>query len=232
MSAGLDTAAVVLVATVCALKHHEGVVTSAVTEPDADAVERGLPNLMKHVENIEAFGEEPVVTLNRFHGDSDAEIEVVPCGRACASWRLPFAVSEAYTAGGAGAVALAETVMRHAERRRKPFTPLYSWTDPIKEKLEKVAHTMYGAGSVLWEHQAEKDLDVMCQCCGEALPLCIAKTQSSLSDDPRSLGRPEGSSVFNLACCKQVRLGIPSLHGCPREVRAPNPPARRTAHTG
>ena len=111
---------------------------------------------MKHVENIEAFGEEPVVTLNRFHGDSDAEIEVVPCGRACASWRLPFAVSEAYTAGGAGAVALAETVMRHAERRRKPFTPLYSWTDPIKEKLEKVAHTMYGAGSVLWEHQGRE----------------------------------------------------------------------------
>jgi formate--tetrahydrofolate ligase len=189
-SADLDTAAVVLVATVRALKLHGGVSLSSLADPDPGAVERGLPNLMKHVENIEAFGEGPVVALNRFSDDTDAEVDAVR--RACEQRQLPFAVCEGYAAGGAGAVELAETVMQHAERHSKPFTPLYDWADPVKTKLEKVARTMYGADSIVWEYQAEKDLDVMRRCCGEGLPLCVAKTQSSLSDDPRKLGRPEG----------------------------------------
>ena len=190
VSAGLDTAAVVLVATVRALKRHGGVARDALTQPDPAAVERGLPNLSKHVENVRVFGEGPVVALNRFAHDTESEVDVVR--RACDQLRAPFAVCEGYAKGGVGAVELAETIMHHAERRSKPFTPLYDWSEPIKQKLEKVARAMYGAGSVVWEHQAEKDLAVVRRCCGEGLPLCVAKTQASLSDDPGRRGRPEG----------------------------------------
>ena len=190
VSAGRDTAAVVLVATVRALKLHGGLAKGALTQPDGAAVERGLPNLLKHVENIRAFGEGPVVALNRFADDTNDEIDVVR--RACTERQLPFAVCEGYARGGDGAVEFAETVMRHAERGSRPFTPLYDWSEPVKQKLEKVARTMYGAGSVVWERQAEKDLEVMRTCCGDGLPLCVAKTQASLSDDRRKFGRPEG----------------------------------------
>ena len=87
---------------------------------------------------------------------------------------------------------LAEAVVRHAEQRAKPFKPLYDWSDPIKDKLVTIARAMYGARSVVWEHQAEQDLEVVRACGGEALPLCVAKTEASLSDDPTRLGRPEG----------------------------------------
>ena len=190
VSAGLDTAAVVLVATVRALKLHGGVDQTALTVANTGAVEAGLPNLFKHVENVRVFGEGPVVALNRFAGDTDEEIDAVRA--ACDRLGVPFAVCEGYAEGGAGAIELAETVEQHAEQRSRPFTPLYDWSEPIKRKLEKVARTMYGAGAVLWEHQAEQDLAVVRSCCGEGLPLCVAKTQSSLSDDPTLRGRPEG----------------------------------------
>ena len=190
VSAGLDTAAVVLVATIRALKLHGGAAKDALTRPDLAAVERGLPNLFKHVENIRAFGKGPVVALNRFADDIPGEIDVVE--KACAALRLPFAVCDGYARGGDGAAELARTVMRHAERRSRPFTPLYDWSEPGKQKLQTVARAMYGAASVVWEHEAEKDLEVMRVCCGESLPLCVAKTQASLSDDPKKLGRHEG----------------------------------------
>ena len=189
VSAGLDTAAVVLVATVRALKSHGGVERAALGRPNVAAVEQGLPNLIKHVENVRTFGEGPVVSLNRFAEDTSAEIAAVR--QACEQLSVPFALSEGFIRGGAGDTGLAELVMHHAERRSKPFTPLYDWNEPIKDKLEKVARTMYGAATVVWEHQAEKDLAVVRTCCGEALPLCVAKTQYSLSDDPNRLGRPE-----------------------------------------
>ena len=190
VSAGLDTAAVVLVATVRALKSHGGVERAALGRPNAAAVEQGLPNLFKHVENVRAFGEGPVVSLNRFAEDTTEEIEVVR--QACERLGVPFALSEGFTEDGAGDTELAEMVMHHAKRQSKPFAPLYDWNEPIKDKLEKIARTMYGAAAVVWEHQAEKDLAVVRTCCGEALPLCVAKTQYSLSDDPNRLGRPEG----------------------------------------
>jgi len=139
---------------------------------------------------VRMFGEGPVVTLNRFAGDTDEEIDVVRA--ACDRLAVPFAVFEGFASGSAGAIELAEAVVQHAERQSRPFTPLYDWSEPIKRKLEKVARTMYGAGAVLWEHQAERDLAVVRACCGEGLPLCVAKTQSSLSDDPLRRGRPEG----------------------------------------
>ena len=156
VSAGLDTAAVVLVATVRALKLHGGAAKTALAVPDAAAVERGLGNLAKHVENIRIFGESPVVALNRFATDTDDEIAVVR--RWCEAGHVPFAVSDVFARGGDGGTALAEAVMAHAERRAKPFTPLYELGDPIPVKMEKVARAMYGAREVAWTKEAQRAL--------------------------------------------------------------------------
>ena len=193
VSAGLDTAAVVLVATVRALKLHGGAAKDALAQPDPGAVERGLGNLAKHVESIRAFCEPPVVALNRFASDSDDEIAVVR--RACAELGAPFALSDVFARGGDGGVELAEAVVAHAERRSKPFCPLYSWSEPVKVKMEKIARAMYGAREVGWSHEAEKDLALIRRFGYEGLPLCVAKTQKSLSDDPKLLGRPEDFEI-------------------------------------
>ncbi len=191
--AGLDTAAVVLVATVRALKRHVGVPKEGLASPDPGAVERGLPNLAKHLESIRAFGEVPVVALNRFASDSEDEVAVVR--RAAEGWGAPFAVCDAFEKGGDGAVALAEAVLAHAERRSSPFRPLYDRADPPGEKLAKIARLMYGASSVEWSREAERDLAEIARLGYEKLPLCVAKIQMSLSDDPGVVGRPEGFDV-------------------------------------
>ncbi|MBI4918084.1 MAG: formate--tetrahydrofolate ligase [Acidobacteria bacterium] len=189
VSAGLDTAAVVLVATVRALKLHGGVAKGALTTADPAAVERGLGNLAKHVESIRTFCEPPVVALNRFADDSDEEIAVVR--RACEGLGAPFAVSDVFARGGEGGAELAEAVVEHAERKSKPFCPLYDWSETVVAKMEKIARAMYGAHEVSWSKDAEKDLATIRRFGYEGLPLCVAKTQKSLSDDPKLLGRPE-----------------------------------------
>ncbi|HET9950811.1 MAG TPA: formate--tetrahydrofolate ligase [Candidatus Eisenbacteria bacterium] len=192
VSAGLDTAAVVLVATVRALKRH-GAASGAPAAPDPGAVERGLGNLAKHVENIRIFGESPVVALNRFASDTEEEIAVVRGW--CDAHGAPFAISDVFARGGEGGTALAEAVMAHAERRAKPFTPLYDWGEPIPGKLEKIARAMYGANEVVWSPAARRAL-VQIESLGfGALPLCVAKTQKSLSDDPQAVGRPEDFEI-------------------------------------
>jgi formate--tetrahydrofolate ligase len=193
VSAGLDTAAVVLVATVRALKLHGGAAKTALAVPDAGAVERGLGNLAKHVENIRIFGESPVVALNRFGPDTEDEIAVVR--RWCESAGVPFAVSDVFARGGEGGTELAQAVMAHAERRARPFTPLYGPGDPIPVKMEKVARAMYGAREVAWTKEAQRALAQIEKLGFAGLPLCIAKTQKSLSDDPQQLGRPEDFEI-------------------------------------
>jgi formate--tetrahydrofolate ligase len=193
VSAGLDTAAVVLVATIRALKMHGGTHLADLQRPDPDAVARGLSNLEKHVENIGVFGERPVVALNRFAGDGEAEIEIVR--RRCETLAVPFAVAEHHARGGAGATELAQAVIAHAERRRQPFRPLYDWNQPVPEKIVAVARAMYGARGVVFTKAAERDLEDVRRLGYDRLPVCIAKTQSSLSDDPRLLGRPHDFDV-------------------------------------
>jgi formate--tetrahydrofolate ligase len=193
VSAGLDTAAVVLVATVRALKLHGGVAKSALASSDAGAVERGLGNLAKHVENIRLFGESPVVALNRFDTDRDDEVAVVR--RWCEAAGAPFAISDVFARGGPGGIELAECVMAHAERRARPFTPLYDWREPIPVKMQKVAHAMYGAREVSWTREAQRALAQVEKLGFADLPLCIAKTQKSLSDDPQLVGRPEDFDI-------------------------------------
>jgi formate--tetrahydrofolate ligase len=193
VSAGLDTAAVVLVATVRALKLHGGAGRAGVATPDPGAVERGLNNLAKHVENIRLFGESPVVALNRFAGDTPEESAVVRAW--CEANRVPFAVSDVFAKGGEGAIELGEAVMAHAERRARPFTPLYDWSEPIPMKMQKVAHAMYGARDVAWTREAQRALAQIEKLGFGSLPLCIAKTQKSLSDDPQVIGRPEDFEI-------------------------------------
>ncbi len=192
-SAGLDTAAVVLVATVRALKLHGGAERSALAKPDAEALRRGLPNLEKHVENIRHFGETPVVALNRFGDDTDAEIEIVR--QRCAALDVPFAVSDHHARGGEGALELARAVMTHADRGRRPFTPLYDLGQPVRDKILAVARKMYGAEDVVFTKSARRDLRDVERLGYAELPVCIAKTPASLSDDPKLRGRPERFDV-------------------------------------
>jgi formate--tetrahydrofolate ligase len=191
--AGLDPAAVVLVATVRALKRHGGIGKDLLAEPDPAAVERGLPNVQKHLESIRLFGKPPIVVLNRFGTDSADEIAAVR--RFCESEKVAFAVSDIFAEGGAGGTEMAEVVMDQAAQPRTPFRPLYDRAEPVKAKMEKIATQVYGARSVHYTPQAERDLKTLQRLGYDGLPLCVAKTQSSLSDDPSRAGRPEGFDV-------------------------------------
>jgi len=191
-SAGLDPAAVVLVATIRALKRHGGVAKEALGNPDPGAVERGLDNLRKHIENVQVFGKVPVVALNQFGTDSDEEIETVR--RACREMGTAFARADHFARGGEGAEELARAVIESAGDPR-PLKPLYDWSEPFKSKMEKIARTIYGARSVSYAPAAERDLKTIQKLGYEGLPLCVAKTQSSLSDNPKLAGRPRDFDV-------------------------------------
>ena len=191
-NAGLDTAAVVLVATLRALKLHGGLRRKEIDDPNPEAAERGLPNLEKHIENISHFGEVPVVALNRFAGDTEDEISVVR--ERCSSLGVPFAVTEHHARGGEGAEELARAVMAHAQRHRG-FTPLYSTEESIPDKILAVAQKMYGAKSVSFTKQAKREIKHTQDLGYADLPVCIAKTPASLSDDPTLRGRPDGFDV-------------------------------------
>ena len=193
VSAGLDTAAVVLVATIRALKMHGGASLPELTRPDPAAVQRGLPNLEKHIENIGHFGEPPIVALNRFGDDTDAEIDVVR--RRCEDMAIPFAVADHFARGGAGTLDLARAVVARAEPQRRRFRPLYNWSQSVVEKIEAVSRKMYGAAGVVLTKQAESELAEIERLGFGGLPVCIAKTQNSLSDDPRLRGRPRNFDV-------------------------------------
>ncbi len=189
VGAGLDTSAVVLVATVRALKMHGGTKAKELTKPDPAAVERGLGNLAKHIENIAHFCETPVVALNRFAQDTEEEIAVVR--DYCRAHEVTFEVTDHFARGGEGAIALAEAVIQRAEHVRKPFCPLYAWESPVEEKITTVARKIYGAGEITFTREARRDLADIGRLGYAGLPICIAKTEKSLSDDPHLRGRPE-----------------------------------------
>jgi formate--tetrahydrofolate ligase len=192
-SAGLDTAAVVLVASVRALKLHGGRGLGSLQTPDPGAVDAGLPNLDKHVENIARFGERPVVALNRFGSDTDEEIAVVR--RFCEGKGVAFAAASHFDQGGAGAVELARVVIDRAERHATAFRPLYDLDMTVPEKIRAVAQSMYGARDIDFTRAAVQDLAEVERLGYAALPVCIAKTQNSLSDDPKLRGRPRDFDV-------------------------------------
>jgi formate--tetrahydrofolate ligase len=191
-SAGLEPAAVVLVATVRALERHGGVTPANLGKGGVAAVEEGLGNLARHVESIRLFGHTPVVALNRFESDRDEEIAVVR--RACEGLGVPFAVSNHFVCGAEGARELAETVRAHTGAP-VPLQPLYDLEQPVKDRLEAIAGKVYGAAGVAYTAEAERDLTEIEALGYGGLPLCVAKTQMSLSDDPRLINRPTGFTV-------------------------------------
>ncbi|MCZ6507930.1 MAG: formate--tetrahydrofolate ligase, partial [Acidobacteria bacterium] len=193
VSAGLNTAAVILVATIRALKRHGGVLRKNIGKINSAAVAKGLGNLHKHIQNIQAFGEIPVVALNKFATDSEEEIDVVRA--ACAEVDVPFAVSDHFARGGEGAIELAQTLLDHAETHPSRFRPLYDWSESIPAKVEKVAKTMYGASEVVYSKLAQMQIKRLDKLGYGKLPVCIAKAPTSLTDDPRIAGRPEGFDV-------------------------------------
>ena len=192
-AAGLDVAAVVLVATVRALKLHGGVKFEELGQPDEAAVERGLANLGKHVENVRAFGRDPVIAINRFAADSDGEIAVVR--RYCEGLGLAVATADIFARGGDGGRELAEAVVAAGTREQPPVRPLQQPGTSIAEKVETIATRVYGARAVNWTREGLRDRAEAERLGFGALPVCMAKTQSSLSDDPKVLGRPRDFDV-------------------------------------
>jgi len=186
---GFAPSGTVLVATVRALKMHGGKPLPRIAEPDLPALEKGIPNLEKHVENIRKFEQPCVVAINHFPTDTPKEIDAVR--RACAGHGIEAVLAKPFSEGGAGCVALAELVHAMASRRPGSFRPLYDWSAPIEEKIRTVAREMYGAQAVDYAPRARRDLVQLERLGHGGLPICIAKTQQSLSDNPSLLGRPK-----------------------------------------
>ena len=187
-TAGFYPNVVVLVATVRALKMHGGKKLSQLQEPDPGAVERGLANLEKHLENIRKFGVRAVVAVNRFHSDTDQEIKIVR--EFAESMGARSAVMEAYSKGGEGAIELAEAVMERIDPSpQRKF--LYPLDMPVEKKIETVSKEIYGAQAIDFTKKAKSDLKKIKKMGFEHFPVCIAKTQKSLSDNPALLGRPK-----------------------------------------
>jgi formate--tetrahydrofolate ligase len=193
-TAGLVPAAAVIVATIRALKMHGGVALADLTRPDVDAVRRGLENLAKHVENVRLFGVAPVVALNHFVGDRDAEAAAVM--DACRAWDVPAEISRGWEQGGAGTTALARVVLDAVKGAdRAAFHPLYGDDLPLAQKIETIATKVYGADGARLMPAAAQKLARWESLGYGRLPVCMAKTQNSLSDDARKPGRPRGFTV-------------------------------------
>jgi formate--tetrahydrofolate ligase len=192
-TAGLDVDVVVLVASVRALKMHGGVPLPELERPDPAAVERGLSNLQKHIENEALLKGAPVVALNRMASDTDEEIAVVR--QACDQWGIPMAVCEHFAHGPEGALDLARAVIERSKRGAPRFRPLYPLEASIPDKIKAVATQMYGADGVVFSRDAERDLRDIEKLGHSHLPVCMAKTPASLSDDPSLRGRPRDFEI-------------------------------------
>ncbi len=190
---GLAPAAIVIVATVRALKMHGGVPLTDLTTPDAAAVERGLGNLAAHLDAATQFERPIIVALNQFHTDSEEELAVIH--GFCASRGIPSATANVFGAGGDGAVELAEKVLAAIPESSPPMPFLYDDADPAVTKLEKIATKIYGADGVDLTETAQARLAQFEKAGLAGLPICMAKTQNSLSDDPAKLGRPSGFRI-------------------------------------
>lgn len=198
--AGLKPDAVVLVATVRALKYNGGVPKADLSNENLDALAKGFVNLEKHIENIQKYGVPVVVTLNHFVADTDAEVAYVK--ECCESMGATFAVAKVWANGGEGGKALAEKVLETLETKESKFHFLYEDELNIVEKVNKVCKEIYGAGTVNFSAAAKKTLAQIDKLGFNDFPVCIAKTQYSLSDDPKVLGRPEGFEVT----VKEIRI--------------------------
>ncbi len=191
--AGLKPKAVVVVATIRALRHHGGAPKEEYNTPSLERVEKGFENLEKHLENIRKFKLEPVVAINSFYSDSEEEVELVK--KKCAAMGIKAVKSEGWAKGGEGTKDLAMAVVETVQEGKSDFTPLYDWSLPIKEKIEIIAREIYGADGVDYTAQARKGLRQIEALGLNDLPICMAKTQKSLSDNASLRGRPRNFRV-------------------------------------
>ncbi len=191
--AGLEPDAIVLVATVRALKYNGGVPKTELAKENLEALKAGIVNLEKHIENLQQYDVPVVVTLNRFTEDTDAELSFVES--FCKERGCDFALSEVWAKGGEGGIELAEQVLKTLEEKESHFHTLYPDEMPLKEKIETVCKRIYGAKGVVFEPQALQTLEQLTSLGFGDFPVCMAKTQYSLSDDPKKLGRPEDFDV-------------------------------------
>ena len=197
--AGIAPSAIVVVATLRALKYNGGIPKAQTSQPNPDAVRAGLCNLAAHVENMKKFGVPVVVAINHFLTDTDEEIAILE--DYCRENDVEFALADVFAEGGKGGVELANKVVAACEKPAN-FTHLYDTELPIKEKIETIAKRIYGADGVTYSTAAEKAISDIEKLGKDKVPVCIAKTQYSLSDDPSLLGRPKGFKIH----IREVRL--------------------------
>ena len=192
--ADLHPDAVVLVATVRALKYNGGVPKDNLAEENIDALSKGIVNLEKHIENLKLFGVPVVVTLNQFATDTEAELTFIK--NFCEERDCDFALSQVWEKGGEGGIELAKAILRTLDNKESNYKPLYTYDDTtIEEKIETIATKIYGADKVVYTVAAARQKKRLTELGYGNLPICMAKNQYSLSDDPKKLGRPEGFDI-------------------------------------
>ncbi len=191
--ANLKPDAVVLVATVRALKYNGGVPKAELTAENLDALKKGIVNLEKHIENLQKYKVPVIVTLNSFVTDTEAETNFVK--EFCEARGCEFAISEVWEKGGQGGIELANKVLHVLENKKSDFEPLYDMNLSLKDKIKKIATEIYGASDVAYSPAAEKELQRITDMGMGKFPVCMAKTQYSLSDNAKLLGRPEGFTL-------------------------------------
>jgi formate--tetrahydrofolate ligase len=190
---GLSPNASVIVATIRAIKYHGGMKLKELGNEDIGALMRGLENLDKHIENMRYFNLHPIVAINKF--DSDTEAEIAAIISHCEKQGVRVALNEAWAKGGEGAVELAKIVVEEANKCKDCFKALYSFDSSIIDKIDTITKKMYGAAGVEYSLAARKKLEQITDLNLDNLPICIAKTQTSLSDNPALIGRPKGFIV-------------------------------------
>lgn len=224
----LSPKTVVLVATIRALKYHGGADLKKINQPDLRALEKGLPNLEKHLENVKNFNIPVVVSLNKFPTDSKEEVELLL--KWCSAQGVSVSLSEGWEFGGKGMEDLAQKVKSAVDSCQNKFTPTYSWDSPIKEKIKKIATNIYGASDVQFAAKASKQIAQYEKLGFGAFPICMAKTQKSLSDDEKLIARPKNfilqvremevsaGAGFLVPLCGNI-LRMPGLPGVPAAVK-------------
>lgn len=191
--ANFKPAATVIVATVRALKMHGGVPKNNLSEENLDALAKGFENLEKHIENVQKFGVPAIVALNQFPTDTQGELDLVM--KKCKELGAEAVLSEVWAKGGEGGVELAKKVVETIETKESNFAPIYDTEQPIEEKIEVIAKEVYGADGVEFSKKAKKEIKKLAGLGLDKMPICMAKTQYSFSDDPSLLGRPTGFTV-------------------------------------
>ncbi len=228
--AGLKPHAMVLVATIRALRHHGGASPDELNTPDVIRVKAGFANLEKHIENARSFGINPIVAINHFITDTDEEVELLR--QLCQQLGVKAVLSKGWALGGNGTTELAKAVVDEIENGNNHFKPLYDWNSPVKDKIAKIAKTIYGADDVEYTATAAADLRRIEKIGLGHLPVCMAKTQKSFSDNEKLIGRPKGFNItvreFEIA--SGAGFIVPILGSMMRMPGLPDTPASEGMH--